>query len=79
MAEVWTNEPDPPKPHHYRRIYDAKGRSVARVYDPADAELIAQAPAMRELLRRIATHDPTLESSSGEARRLYRLAGGKRL
>lgn len=84
MTERWTNEPDPPKPDHYRRIYDERGRSVARVYDPADAELIVMAPEMREFIWRVCQGvdglnvDAALQLDT-DARDLYRRAGGKGL
>ncbi len=74
--EPWTNEPDPAKPK-YRRIYDANGVSVARVYDPADADLIKMAPELREFARQIRAGDFYYHSAQAEAMRLYRLAGGK--
>jgi hypothetical protein len=77
--DPWTDEPDRPSAGKYRRIYDANGVSVARVYDPADSALIAQAPAMRDFLRTV-IDDPNCHIlTNTEARRLFRLAGGRML
>jgi hypothetical protein len=71
--DPWTNEPDRPQPHRFRRIYDANGVSVARVYDPVDAQLIAMAPQMRDFIRRYARGEtPSIMT----ARSLFREAGG---
>jgi hypothetical protein len=42
------------------------GRTVALTYDPADAPLIAQAPAMLEALRALLTAPKCMDTGIGE-------------
>lgn len=74
----WRNDADPvvdQRRKPYRRVYDANGTSVARVYHPDDADIIAVAPQLRDLAFAIACGKTV---SRIDAANLYRAAGGMR-